>query len=181
VRAPLLAGQPDACRRIAWVLARDPAYERVSVRPGTGSVFATREDGAIDAEDLASHVSGLVEAERDAEGEPLVGRSPRDVPGPTRVAHAVAHAVSQINADVSAALDHRADLGTLLPVAFAIGGVVEVSKTGKLPVPTWFNLLWWSLRSFMTFNVRAIESEVSRTASPPSPAERELEHDQRVR
>ena len=29
-----------------------------------------------------------------------------------------------------------------------------------MPVPTWFNLLWWSLRSFMTFNIRAVEEEI---------------------
>jgi hypothetical protein len=39
------------------------------------------------------------------------------------------------------------------------GGLVEVAATGKLPAPAWFNLLWWSLRSFMTFNPGAVEEQ----------------------
>ena len=76
-------------------------------------------------------------------------------------------AVAGINADVRAALDQRADLGTLLPVVFAIAGLVEVGATGKMPVPTWFNLLWWSLRSFMSFNIRAVEEEVQDGGGAP--------------
>jgi hypothetical protein len=76
------------------------------------------------------------------------------------VARAVASAVAGVNADLRAALDDRADLGTILPVIFAALGFAKVASTGKLPRPTWFNLFWWSLRSFMTFNVRAVEEQV---------------------
>jgi hypothetical protein len=72
----------------------------------------------------------------------------------------VAHAVAGINTDLRAALDDRADLGTVLPVIFAAAGLAEAAKTRRLPVPTWYNLLWWSLRSFMTFNIQAVEAEV---------------------
>ena len=44
---------------------------------------------------------------------------------PTRVARAVVHAALAINDDVRAALDDRADLGTLLPVIFAAAGVLR--------------------------------------------------------
>jgi hypothetical protein len=59
-----------------------------------------------------------------------------DKPAIARVMHAIA----------------RADLGTILPVIFASAGLAELAITRKMPVPAWFNLLWWSLRAFMTFN-----------------------------
>jgi len=64
----------------------------------------------------------------------------------------VARAFSEINGDVRRALDDRADLGTIMPVIFFTLGLVEIAGTRKLPAPAWFNLLWWSMRSFMTFN-----------------------------
>jgi len=101
-----------------------------------------------------------VETERDEQGRFLVSLDLQEHPGPTRVARAVVHAMSAINADVGERLEHRADLATLLPVLFAAAGVAELGATGKMPVPNWYNLLWWSMRAFMTFNLRAVEEEV---------------------
>lgn len=101
----------------------------------------------------------LIANERDEQGRTLTSMGPERMPGPTKIARAVAHAFSEINADVRASLDHRADLGTLLPVVFFGLGLGEVAVTKKMPAPAWFNLLWWSLRSFMTFNQGAMEEE----------------------
>ncbi len=175
VRAPALSGHPDAMARVARTLAEDPAHERVSARPWTGSIVIEREDGAacagpnLDAEGIARRVSDLVAAERAPDGHPLTAHRPERHPGPTRVAHAVAHAAREINTSVSEALDHRADLATLLPVAFAAGGFAEIAATGKLPVPSWFNLVWWSLRSFMTFNAGAVAAEAHCNGAPIGP------------
>ena len=38
---------------------------------------------------------------------------------------------------------------------------LNVLISEELPGPSWFNALWWSLRSFMTFNVDAVESEMA--------------------
>jgi hypothetical protein len=159
LRAPLLAGQRGAAERIAAALAREGTFDRVTVRPSTGSILVEGPEGTVHAPALAARVGELVLAERDDEGSPLVSRTPEPLPGPTRVARAVAHAALGINGDVRAALDHRADIGTLLPVIFATAGLAEVAITGRVPVPTWFNLLWWSMRSFMTFNVDALVEE----------------------
>jgi|HubBroStandDraft_6_1064221.scaffolds.fasta_scaffold258154_3 hypothetical protein len=158
--APPLAGERAACERVARALAEDPRIRRVTVRPATGSVILESDEGTLPAAELAERLRSLVLAERDEQGQPLPDRAPEDQPGPTRIARAVVHATAAINADVRAALDQRADLGTILPVVFAALGVAEVGATGRMPVPTWFNLLWWSLRSFMTFNIRAVEEEV---------------------
>jgi hypothetical protein len=167
LRAPPLAEQREACERVARAIAADGHFARVRVRPATGSIIVEDGDGPIPVEALAEKVRALVAAEHDEQGRPLAARRPDDQPGPTRVAQAVAHAVAGINADVRDALDHRADLGTILPVFFAAAGVAEVARTGEMHGPSWFNLLWWSLRSFMTFNIRAVEEEIQNGAAAP--------------
>jgi len=161
LRVPALVGHIDTCRRIAETLASsEGTFERVTVRPSTGSVIIEGGVEPIDGEALAARLHALIDNERDEKGNRLTDFHPDEHPGPTRVARAVTHAFFEINGDVRAALGHRADLGTILPVFFAAAGLSEVAVTGKLPVPTWFNLLWWSLRSFMTFNTSAIEAEL---------------------
>lgn len=158
--APSLAGQRAACERVARALAAGGTFARVTVRPATGSVLLEDDQGTLDAGALAERLREVVRTERDEQGRLLTSLGPEDHPGPTRIARAVVRAVSDLNADVGARLDHRADLGTLLPVLFAAAGLAELGATGRMPVPTWFNLLWWSMRAFMTFNIRAVEDEV---------------------
>lgn len=150
LRARALAAQRDACERVAAALARVPGHDRVSVRERTGSVIVESEEATLDPGRIAARLAELVDAARDEEGRPITAARAR--PGTTRVAEAVVSSFAAINADVAEALEGEADLGALLPVAFAGLGLVEIAATGKLPVPPWFNLFWWSLRSFMTFN-----------------------------
>ncbi|WP_437985907.1 HMA2 domain-containing protein [Sorangium sp. So ce117] len=161
LRAPALAGHRRVCERIAEQLAADSACEVVSIRPMTGSVIVERSEGGLDPERLRARLAGLVDGAREDDGHPLGAPRPEGHPGPTRVARAVAHAFAGINADVREAMDYRADLGTILPVVFAAAGLAEVGATRRLPVPAWFNLLWWSLRWFMTFNPGAISEELN--------------------
>lgn len=168
LRAPLLVGRREICQRIAAAFAAATDVATVAVRPATGSVIASDPACPLDSAALAKKLDELIAAERDEQGRPLALPTPDEHPGPTRVARAVAHAVAGVNADVRAALDDHVDLGTILPVFFAAAGVAEAATEKRLPVPTWFNLLWWSLRSFMTFNIRAVEDEV-READEPRP------------
>jgi hypothetical protein len=158
--APLLVDHPAACERVARALAAGGAFARVTVRPLTGSVLLEDDEACLDPGALVERLRALVETEHDEAGRLLGAVGTGDHPSPTRVARAVVRAASGINADVGARFDHRVDLGTLLPVFFAVAGVAELGVSGKMPVPSWFNLLWWSMRAFMTFNLRAVEEEV---------------------
>ena len=158
LRAPALIGHRAASEDIATQLAREPGCEVVTINPRTGSLLVGSNDAKLDPAALCRRVEALLAAATDDEGHSLTEARP-DHPGPTRVARVVAHAFAGINADVRDALDGRADLGTLLPVVFAFAGIAEVFVTRKLPAPAWFNLLWWSQRSFMTFNTGAVEEE----------------------
>lgn len=157
LRAGILVGHRDICQRIAdKFMSSELTSTRVEIRPSTGSVIVEREDGTLDAEALRQLLARLVSEEMAEVPSSRRYPAPERMPGPTRVANAVARAFSEINGDVRRALDDRADLGTILPVVFFTLGLLEVPATRKLPVPAWFNLLWWSLRSFMTFNPAAI-------------------------
>jgi hypothetical protein len=142
------------------VIADAVPTARVTVRPATGSIIVEGEGAGGEAERLLSRARELLRDACDDEGRLLSALRREDRPGPTRVARAVVHAAVAVNDDMRAALDDRADLGTLLPVVFAAAAVAKIGATGEMPVPTWFNLLWWSLRSFMTFNINALEEEV---------------------
>jgi len=168
LRVPRLAGHWGALERAARALAAGGAFARVTARPATGSFIVEDDEHLLDPRELARRLGESARDARDDEGRSIADLAPEEHPGPTRVARAVAHAVAGVNADIRAALDDRADLGTILPVFFAAAGVTEVATTGKMPTPTWFNLLWWSLRSFMTFNIRAVEEEV-RDGTGPAP------------
>ena len=170
LRAPDLMHQPAACQRIAEKLLSESAADRIRVQPTTGSVLLEADERTLDAEALRRRLEELVLDEHDEEGRPIVQRGHH--PGPTRIASAVAHAFARINDDVREALDGRADLGSLLPVFFFTGGTLEVLSSKKIPAPPWFNLLWWSIRSFMTFNVEAVEEERRNGNGAPKPAYR---------
>jgi len=156
--APRLAWHREACERVARALAERGGLSRVTVRPPTGSVIVEGDD-ALAAEALREALEALLGDLRDDEGHPLVDPVREARPSPTRIARAVARAASGINADVRAALDGLADLGTVLPLVFALAGVTQVGARRDMPSPTWFNLFWWSLRSFMTFNFEAVTEE----------------------
>lgn len=157
LRAPDLVGHVSACERIAAQLMAESLADTVRVQSSTGSVLLEAEERALDAKGLCARLEELVLEEHDDNGRPLVHHDAH--PGPTRVARAVAHSFFRINERIRYSLDDRADLASLLPVFFAIGGAAEVLSSKKLPAPPWFNLLWWSVRSFMTFNVQAVEEE----------------------
>jgi hypothetical protein len=164
LRAPALVGRRAACERVAERIRGEPGVDEAEVRPSTGSVVLVSRARPLDAGRLAAVVAQAVDAERDEQGRPLRGRH-GELHGPTQIAHELAHALAQINAQVRGALDHHADLGTLLPVFFAAGGLAQVIRTRELPAPPWFNLFWWSVRSFMTFNPSALEEEARAAAA----------------
>jgi hypothetical protein len=160
LRAQALVGRREACERVARALFDKAACDRVEARPNTGSIVLEKAGGGLDAHALAGELARLVFAERDESGRSIVeAPPPAQHHGPTRIAHALAHAMAEINGDVRDALGGHADLGTLLPVAFGLAGVADVASRRSLPQPQWFQLFWWSLRTFMTFNVTAVREE----------------------
>jgi len=166
LRVPFLAHHRSACERIAHRLARDFEHHRVAVRPLTGSVIVQRETGSIDGRALVSRLSELLAREHDEQGRPLF--EPRDVAGPTPLARAILSAVRDINGDVKRALDGKGDMATLAPLVMAASAVGRIAATGDISHVPWFNMFWFSLQSFLSFNAaeRAAESSGVPPATP---------------
>jgi hypothetical protein len=156
-----LREQRSACRRIADQLATESDYDRVSVRPLTGSVIIERETPELVAADIGARLGALVSHETTEDGRALIGSEP-ERPRGTKLAAAIVRATHRINADLRAALDDEADLGTLAPLGLVALGALHVSLSGQLPAPPWSSLVWYAVRTFNSFNGAAIKEAVER-------------------
>lgn len=171
LRSRALVGQRQACEATAERLANEIDFDSISVRPLTGSVVVVRMGGNLDAEAIRRRLVELIALGRTAEGRPLADER-RRLEGNTRVARAVASAVRTLNDRVREALDSEADLKILVPIALATASMLQPALTGRLSGPPWSQLLWYSLRSFMTLNREAIDTdaETRPAAAPGDPA-----------
>jgi hypothetical protein len=155
LRAPALSLQRAACQRIADRLAREFEGHRIAIRPQTGSVFAQLDAGTVDAEALAERLAALMAQEHDERDHPLLER--RGQAGrPTDLARAIVTAFRGVNDDVRAALDGKADLAALAPVILAVSSAAQVALGKDMTQVPWFNLLWYSVRTFLSFNEDAL-------------------------
>ena len=166
LRAPALSFHRDACQRIADQLAYQFPDHRIAVRPQTGSVIAELESGDIDADTLAQRFAALLAQERDERDRPLLA-SHAEPRGPTALARAVVTAFRGLNDDVRTALDGRADLGTLASLALAASGVTQIARRGEFQPVQWFNLLWFSMGTFLSFNSDAAAQGENPRVDPP--------------
>jgi hypothetical protein len=165
LRVRSLRRHRDVCQRVANQLATDRDYDRVSIRPLTGSVIIERE-APLDSAGVVEHVSTVLSGE----AAELTRQTDANSPPATRLAVALATAVRGLNIDLNQALEGEADLATLGPFALVTLAVVEVSRTGNLPAPPWSSLVWYALRSFISFNASAISKAKAAGASGVAPA-----------
>jgi hypothetical protein len=136
----------------------------VIVRPLTGSVIVERAAAPLDARDLAHRLEKLLE-DPDMAGPDAAARA--SMGAGTRIARAVAIAVRQMNEDVREALGGTADLGSIFPIGLAAASAIQVSVSGNLVAVPWYTLVWYSLRSFLSFNSDAIKGS-SKEEQPSS-------------
>jgi hypothetical protein len=162
LRLSWLREEPDTAGDLADHLAALDGIVEVQVRPYTGSVLCT-----YDATRL--NTARIVAAVRDHTGvERVLGprdRAPYARPtflGPKHtergsVARAVAESFREINLDVLEATEGRLDLGTMAAFAALAAGAIEVVATRQMSPPPWFNLAWWAIRTFTTFEADVLD------------------------
>jgi len=152
-----LRHQRGACQRIANQLATEQDYDRVSIRPPTGSIILERASNGLDAESEAEKLRAILVHEVGDDGRPLIGaHAARGPLAATRLAEALVESARGLNADFCVALQGKADLGTLGPLALIAAGAAQVSLSGNLPIPPWSSLVWYAFRSFISFNPGAM-------------------------
>ena len=151
---------PILAERLANALVTVPGMRDVQINRRTGSVLCHHQVG-IDAGSIFPLLQDTCHATILQPGEtPPV---PPPVGGSSTVSRALANAFRSMNTELLTATKGSIDLGTAAAFGFMSAGAFEVAATGKLPVPPWFNLAWWSFRTFMTF-------ETGPRADAPAPA-----------
>jgi hypothetical protein len=156
LRLSWLHGHPDEATRVAHGLAKLPGLATVEVRTKSGSVLCFCDEPT--PADMEAVVAGVVSETRRLTGVehvvPLGREPPRELAPPLATA-AIAREVSaffrSINADVLRATDGAFDLGTAVTTGFVVAGAVEVAIEGEIVPPPWFNLAWWGIRTFISF------------------------------
>ena len=173
LRIPWLRDHAAEGTRLAETLAVLGGIKTVEVRTSTGSVLCH-----YDPLDLGERE--IVAVLKEATGIDIVTRPGE--PSPSAEAEIARAALSEGNAlaraavtffketnlDVLKMTEGRIDLGTLVALAFAATGAIEVVATGKLPAPQWSQLAWWAFRTFTTLEGRVIESVDVRGEGPGS-------------
>ncbi|HEV8712727.1 MAG TPA: hypothetical protein VGX03_07875 [Candidatus Binatia bacterium] len=149
---------PALASEIQTRLATVHGIRQVEVNPLTGSVLMLYE-----AQDVASSDSLRTLAEPLAALFPgfdlkdFIAEQPSSTDGTSSVpslAGGVASFFSALNSEVKQVTGGNADLRILLPLALFLFGVGGVLMSEKLPLPTWYDLLWFSLGTFFMLNPR---------------------------
>lgn len=155
-----IAHRLDGRTRLRFTPARIAELEAANARAalaGVPGVTSARVDARAGSA-LCEHApaldpSRLVAALRAG----LPAAQPATPPAGSAVARELSRAFSGLNRDVLDATEGRLDIGTLATFGFVGAGALEVAVSRRLPMPPWFNLAWWGLRTFL-----ALEREPAR-------------------
>jgi hypothetical protein len=150
-RCPWLRGRREEAALVADSLAGLEGMVQVSVRPSTGGVLCHYDPERLPLESLQAAIVEQAGVERPLRPDEPTGEKGAGVPGRSSLARAIVQAARDINTDLLRETDGRIDLGTLSAAGFFAAGAFEVATSGKLPIPPWFNLAWWALRTFTEF------------------------------
>jgi hypothetical protein len=149
-RLPWLRAAADDATTIADHLSGLNGMAEVQVRPYTGSVLCRYDPSALDRDAILQALksrTGVVHVLLPGDAAPPT----RDAPAQTSVAQAVRRSVGALDRDLQRATNGRLDLGTAAALGFFTLGAAEIAFTRKLPIPPWFNLAWWAVRTFTMF------------------------------
>jgi hypothetical protein len=150
------------------------AVAEALARRGVGEVEVNRRTGSILCKQSPVGAADLTGVVREAVPGAIALAPGERPPTPPRsharsvLARNVAQAFQRMDAHLLEATGGRLDLGTAATFAFVTAGAVEVAATRRLPVPPWFNLAWWGVRTFITFERDAGRDEPS---EPPNGAD----------
>lgn len=148
LRSPLLRRNDPLGEKLADELAAVAGIDVVRVRPYTGSVVIEHAPG-MPAGELAERSAMVIGASR------VVGLGdhpplPDEVPPLSSLAQKIVALAREVDRDIRRATEGSIDLGTLATLGFVGAGAAQVVATGRLPIPPWFNLAWWGLRTFVS-------------------------------
>ena len=167
LRLSWMRGAAQEAAPLADHLASLNGMIEAAVRPWTGSVLCQYDPDRLDESRIVTAVQRqtrvAVIVRRGEEIPPAALESASSDAPASSLARAVAQSFAAINQQVLTVTDGRLDLGILTSLGFMTAGAAEVVVTRQLPAPPWFNLAWWAVRTFTTF-----ERGPDKLASGPS-------------
>ena len=166
MRVPLLHDRPTLAEAIAAAVGSVEGVSEVEVRAYTGSVLCTYDPARVGEAGVVRAVrdaaaSAGAEANAAAERRRL-SRIARRGPGVTKAA---AGLFKGLDADLLRATDGRLDLADTTVLTLLVIAGAKVVTTRTLPLPSWFDLLWYAYNVFSREERGAIE----RTPHPLAP------------
>jgi len=156
LRLSWLRDTPREATLLADHLAALDGMIEAALRPWTGSVLChfdpdrLDESRIINAVRRCTRVTLVVHRGEEIPASAIAPASSDGAPA-SSLARAVAESFASINRQVLAATDGQLDLGILTSLGFMTAGAAEVLVMRQLPAPPWFNLAWWAVRTFTTF------------------------------
>jgi hypothetical protein len=157
LRYPPLRREPETVDKIADALAAIRGVFEVKVRPYTGSILVLHNK-AVTADVLVDEASRVLACDRVlAPGDPTPSVA---APELSRIARLAARTFRELDRAVLAATEGSFDLGTMVTVGFLAVGGAQILVDREIPLPPWFNLAWWSYRTFMTNEQDEIAHEI---------------------
>ena len=155
LRLSWLRDVPEEAPLLADRLASLNGMIEAAVRPRTGSVLCQYDPERLDEARIVAavqrHTQVSVIVRPGEESPPPEPESASSGAPASSLARAVAQSFTAMNQQVLAATDGRLDVGILTSLGFITAGAAEVVVTRQLPAPPWFNLAWWAVRTFTTF------------------------------
>lgn len=164
LRLSWLRDLPSDGDRVADGLAVLDGMEEVQVRPYTGSVLCRFDPGRLDEQRILRQAQGLAaDGSADDGGSSdnrrLLARAVREGTG---VGHAAAALFKGIDADLLSATGGRLDLADSAALGLLALGLTKAATSEELPLPSWFDLLWWAYTVF----TREERSAIAHTPHP---------------
>jgi hypothetical protein len=165
LRVPAELLSPERAARLADALSAMPGVTKVEVNRHTGGILISHAP-SLSAAALSAHARDTLASLHAEEVAPPPPSG--DAPPITAIARELRRLFVEADRDLRKKTDGLLDLGTATTLTLLTAGAVEVAVTQKLPVPPWFNLAWWSFRTFMTtIEHKVVLAYESRPTEPP--------------
>ena len=135
-----------------------PGVRRVEANPLTASVVVSYNEGATTLPALVPNLSEALQAlvfpnlDRKEVEAMLTAPSNGAHSSPVPLANRIYSVLGSVDESVDWVTAGNLDLRVLLPVSLFALGVGRLLTSSNVPVPTWFDLLWFSFGTFVALN-----------------------------
>jgi hypothetical protein len=163
LRLSWLHDEPDGAPAIADALVALDGVVEVKVRAYTGSVLVLYDPARVAAGaigEAAARATGVSRVLGEREEEPAEVRAllERSLAEGDELARTAARAFKEMDVDLLRATGGAVSFGSLLSLGFLGAALSQLFTRGWIALPSWYELAWWSFRSFFTLEEESIET-----------------------